>query len=232
MVDLMTWRIALRSPGVTLGPGLPAAVVTAEPRFRHERMPAEIGLLLPTNEGPKQLIDAVVADPARCGDAILGLFMANPFLNISLEGPRLTGAGVRWVANLPSVEQQDEDFSKHLADVALDRERELDCLSRFRAQGFRIAVVVADGPGAVAAAAIEPDTMIILPRVADFAAAFPSLRQRGAAAQAVYEATRANGWHGPILGLGKAREAQHQGLWPERLDGLLCRPIRVSHEMS
>lgn len=224
MVEMMTWRIALRARPATPQIKLPAAVVTIAPCFRHERMPPEVSLLLPTNEGPKQLIDAVVEDPARCADAILGLFMANPFLNVALESTRLAAAGVAWVTNLPSVEQQDKDFSRHLADVALDRPRELDCLRQFRARGFKIAVVVTDGPGGAAAAAIEPDALIVLPRVADFAAAFPSLRQRGAAAQAVYEAARGGGWHGPLLGLGEPRETQYERLWPERLDGLLCRP--------
>ncbi len=224
MVDCLSWRIVLRSGRAAAGVALPGAVLTLAPGFRHESMPAEVGLLLPTNEGPKRLIDAVVADPALCGDAMLGLFLAGPFLNMTLEGGRLAGAGLGWITNLPSVEQQDEEFSQQLADVGLDRDRELTCLARFRAQGFRIAAVVADGPGAAAAAAIGPEALIILPRVADFAAGFPSLRQRGAAAQAVAEAAAAAGWSGLLLGLAEGSDADHETLWPDRLDGLVCRP--------
>ena len=66
--------------------------------------------------------------------------------------------------------------------------------------------------------------MIVLPRVADFAAGFPSFRQRGAAAHAVAEAARQAGWTGFLLGLAERREADHETLWPDSLDGVLCRP--------
>ncbi|MDJ0942810.1 MAG: hypothetical protein QNJ30_05075 [Kiloniellales bacterium] len=224
MVDRFSWRIVLgsRTPGAKVA--IPEAIVTLAPGFRHEGMPSEVGLLLPNTDGPKRLIDAVVQDPALCGNAVLGLFLASPFLNLTLEAARLMRAGARWITNLPSVEQQDPEFSQQLADVGLDRGRELACLAQLRKQGFRIAAVVADGPGAAAAAAIEPEAMIILPRVADFAAGFPSLRQRGAAAQAVAEAAAGADWSGLLLGLAEGSDADHEALWPDRLDGLVCRP--------
>lgn len=224
MIDCLSWRIVLRSGTAPPKTELPRAILTLSPGFEHESMPGEVGLLLPTNPGPKRLADAVAGDPELCRDAMLGLFLAGPFLNLDLEGTRLARAGVRWIANLPSVEQQDEEFSQQLADVGLDRDRELACLAQFRSQGFRIAAVVADAPGAVAAAAVEPEALIILPRVADFAAGFPSLRQRGAAAQAVADAASAAGWSGLLLGLAEGSDADHEALWPERLDGLVCRP--------
>ena len=49
-------------------------------------MPDEVSLLLPANEGPKRLIEAVVDDPKPYADAMLGLFLASPFLNVTLEG--------------------------------------------------------------------------------------------------------------------------------------------------
>ena len=222
MVDCLSWSLVLRVGRVAAD--LPRAILTLEPQLRHESMPREVGLLLPTTDGPKSLIDAVTADAARCDGAMLGLFLASPFLNLAVTGRRLRQAGVGWIANLPSVEQQDPEFSQQLADVGLDRGRELDCLAEFRAQGFKIAVVVADGAGASAALAIEPAAMIVLPRVADFAAGFPSLRQRGAAAREVAAAVRGAGWSGLLLGLAEASEADHEALWPEELDGLVCRP--------
>ena len=225
MVDCMTWRIVLRPGAGATEDGLPPAVVTLAPQFRHESMPDEVGLLLPTGEGPKRLIDAAAADPALCGDAILGLFLASPFLGAGVDGPGLLRAGVRWIANLPSVAQQDEEFSQQLTDVGLDLGRELACLAQFRSQGFKTAVVVTDAAGAAAAAGIAPEAMIVLPRVADFAAGFPSFRQRGTAAQAVADAARAAGWSGLILGLADAGEAEHETLWPEPLDGVVCRPV-------
>ena len=224
MVDCLSWRIALGSRTAGRRAFIPEAIVTLAPGFRHESMPSEVGVLLPNTEGPKRLIDAIARDPALCREAMLGLFLASPFLNLPLDGERLTRAGVRWITNLPSVEQQDQEFSQQLADVGLDRDRELGCLAELRSQGFRIAAVVADAPGAAVAAAVEPEAMIILPRVADFAAGFPSLRQRGAAAQAVAEAAVGAGWSGLLLGLAEGSDAEHEALWPDRLDGLVCRP--------
>ncbi|MCP4329474.1 MAG: hypothetical protein GY791_13680 [Alphaproteobacteria bacterium] len=223
----MTWRIVLRHGGPDAAADIPAAVLTIGPRFRQEGMPEEVSILLPTNAGPKRLIDAVAEGSAPVDGAILGLFLASPFLNVESEGRRLAQAGVRWVTNLPSVAQQDEEFARQLSDVDLDHRRELQSLAAVRDQGFRIAPVVADGADAVAAVDIAPDALIVLPRVADFAAGFPSLRQRGAAIQAVANAVAAAGWPGPVFGLGNTGEAEHERLWPERLDGMICRPVPV-----
>ena len=187
--------------------------MTLAPGFNHESMPDEVALLLPSTGGSKRLVEAAVRDPAMHRDSILGVFLANPFLNIALEATRLARVGVNWVTNLPSVTQQDEEFSQQLADVDLDFGRELSCLSAFRDQGFKVAAVVANGADARAAAAIRPEALFVLPRVADFAAGFPSFRQRGAAAQAVIEAARAVDWKGPLLGLAEPSEAEHETLW-------------------
>jgi len=227
MVTCMTWRIILRGGVAATAGNIPSTVLTIGARFRDEGMPEEIGILLPTNAGPKRLIDAVADRSVPVDGAILGLFLASPFLNVESEGPRLARAGVRWVTNLPSVEQQDEEFSGQLSDVDLDHGRELQALAAFRAQGFRVAAVVAGATGAADAVGIDPDALIVLPRIADFAAGFPSLRQRGAAIQAVAEATTTAGWPGPVLGLGNAGEAEHERLWPDRLDGVICRPVLI-----
>lgn len=226
MIDLRSWQIKLRSGDSRAG-GLPASILTIGPRFEAESMPDEVAILLPTNSGPIRLIDCVVDDPGLCADAMLGLFLASPFLDVAPESARLRDAGVKWIANLPSVAQQDDEFARQLPDVGLDLQHELDCLSRFHVRGFKVAVAVSDAQGAVAAAAIEPEIMIVIPRVADFAAGFPSLRQRGTAAQSVFEAAHSAGWPGVLLGLGERRELESEGLWPGRLDGLVCRPATV-----
>lgn len=228
MNDRLMWPIVLRTAAdPEAGAAVPAAILTAGARFHHEGMPEEVAVLLPTSHGPARLIDDVAKHPSLCAGAMLGLFLAGPFLNITLESARLRRAEVRWIANLPSVEQQDLEFSRQLTDVGLDLDRELQCLARFRSEGFRIAAVVADARGATTAAAIQPDAMIVLPRVADFAAGFPSLRQRSTAVQAVAEAARHAGWSGLILGLGDTSEARSERLWPAHLDGLVCRPTAV-----
>src|SRR3546814_12331527 len=89
----------------------------------------------------------------RFADRALGLFLADPFLNIAGQVSRLRRAGVTSVANLPTVEQQDVDFAQQLADVGLDFTREVDHLGRFRRAGFNVIAAVA---GTAAAAAVRP----------------------------------------------------------------------------
>lgn len=228
MADHLSWRIVMDGASPAMGTAVPGSILTVGPPFHHESMPDEVAVLLPTNQGPTGLIDDLVRDPAPCADAMLGLFLASPFLNVELESTRLQRAGIGWITNLPSVGQQDEEFSRQLRDVGLDFDRELERLAKFRAHGFQTAVVVTDGHSAAAAAAIEPEVMIVLPRVADFAAGFPSLRQRSSAIQSVADAALAAGWSGILLGLGETRELDSKKLWSSRVDGLVCRPAPVS----
>lgn len=225
MADRLKWRIVLRTgTNRDAVSTIPAGILTAGARFHHESMPEEVAMLLPTSHGPTRLIDDITDEPSLCAGAMLGLFLAGPFFNVALESTRLRRAEVCWITNLPSVEQQDLEFSRQLTDVGLDLDRELECLAQFRSEGFRTAAVVADAQGATAAAAIKPDAMIVLPRVVDFAAGFPSLRQRSTAVQLVAGAAQRAGWSGILLGLGQAGEAESEGLWPAHLDGLVCRP--------
>jgi len=224
MLDLLEWRIVLSASDSERFSGFPRRLLTIAPQFRHEGVPDEVSLLLPTNEGPQRLIDTVVEATLLEGEDGLGLFLANPFLNLDRQAERLEKAGIRWIANLPSVEQQDEEFTQQLADVGLDRARELDCLTRLRAAGFRTLAVVSDAAGAVQAVATQTEGLIVIPRIADFAAGFPSSRQRGDAATEIADAAAAAGWNGPLLGLGDRHETDYERLWPDRLTGLLCRP--------
>lgn len=223
MTELLSWSIVPRRAEPPDSPALPATFHTLAPPFRHEGLPDEVGLLLPNQDGTRQLVQAVNETPDRFGGVGLGLFLADPFLTVARVCAPLRAAGVTWIANLPSVEQQDPEFARQLTDVALDHGRELAQLAAFKAEGFPIAAVVADAAGAEAAAAIAPDAVIVLPRVADFAAGFPSARQRGSALQAVAAALGSD-WSGRLLGLGDAGEAAYPQQWPDAQDAMLCRP--------
>ncbi|KAA3625528.1 MAG: hypothetical protein DWQ08_09240, partial [Proteobacteria bacterium] len=161
----MSWRIVTRSRLARQGRLLPDRIVTVAPGFGQSSMPDEIGVLLPTGAGPAALVEGLVEDPAPSRGAIVGLFLAGPFLNIELEGRRLRQAGVSWVTNLPSVVQHDREFAVQLTDVGLDPARELAALAAFREQGFRIAATVSDAQGAAAAAETGADAMVVMPRV-------------------------------------------------------------------
>ncbi len=208
---------------------LPSEIVTWAPALEEPSLPGELALLLPAQADAKTLIERIVAEPHELasqatGEPALGLFLANPFINPDLEAPRLIEAGARCIANLPSVAQHDEDFAQQLSDVQLDNEQELKVLARFKGHGLGVIAVVSDRAGASGAAAISADAVLVMPRTADFAAGFPSLRQRGSAAQTVASTLSKAGWRGPLLGLGDAGEAERPVLWPDVLDGIVCRP--------
>ncbi|HMB76830.1 MAG TPA: hypothetical protein VKN76_10545 [Kiloniellaceae bacterium] len=230
MLTYLTWQIVLRKAQAVAHRDVPDAVLTVGPGFRHENMPDEVAFLLPTNDGPKALIDRMLAARRPRRDRILGLFLADPFLNLTHACRRLRDAGQTWVTNLPSVVQQDEDFARQLPDVGLDSAREFGALARFRDEGFKVAAVVSDQATAETALGIAPEALIVMPRVGDFAAGFPSLRQRGSAAQAVAAALREAGGTTVMLGLGQAEEVGHENQWPPPLDGLLCRPLPFRFE--
>jgi len=221
---MLSWKIVLRAGVGDIAADAPTQVLTIAPTFRHENMPLEVGLLLPTNTGPRQFLEEINHNPPTTRGAILGLFLNDPLLNIPTESARLLKSGFQWVANLPSVEQQDLYFSQQLSDVGLDRQREFDLLALLKSEGFKIAVVLADSAAVPAAVKLDPEIIIVAPRVADFAAGFPSPRQRGRAAQEVFHTTQDLGWSGLLLGLGERGEVDHESLWPNCVHGLLCRP--------
>jgi len=220
--NLFSWRIVPRHARAPTEATLPPGILTHVPQLRHESLPDEVPLLLPNRDGARALIQCV-SQGMYTGHG-LGLFLADPFLSAARVSGDLHRIGITWITNLPTVEQQDVDFSAQLADVGLDRSREFTQLAAFKTAEFRIAACIADADGARDAVAISPDALIVLPRIADFAAGFPSFRQRGAAADAIAEIAHAQGWRGPILGLGEQREAESESLWPAILDGLICRP--------
>ncbi len=220
--SMLAWRIVLRHD-VSPSPAPPTRLLTRAGPFSHENMPAEIAMLLPSGDGPTELVDEVAAHPQVASDAVLGLFLASPLINVAITAERLARAGVTWIANLPSVCQQDEEFARQLVDVGLDAGREFANLGQLRRLGFCVAAAVSDVDGARAAAPIAPEMIIVMPRVADYAAGFPSLRQRASALQSVRDAMADTGWSGLLIGLGEPRDADSEGLWPPRADGLLCR---------
>jgi len=229
-LNLLTWRTERRASPSARNWALPPAILTAGSPFRHEGLPAEVGLLLPNTAGAAGLLAAVTEAPGRLAGQALGLFLADPFLHVPGEVAGLRAAGVACVANLPSVEQQDPEFAQQLGDVGLDFAREVDRLGQFRRAGFQVIAVVAGPAAAAAVCPLDPLAVVVLPRVADFAAGFPSFRQRGATAREVAAALAAGGWEGPLLGLATASEAAHETLWPDALDGVLCRPEALAPE--
>lgn len=223
-LNLLMWRVVCRPSAGPRDAALPDAILTAGPPFRHESLPPEVAVLLPNTGGPAGLIAAAAGRPGLCAGRALGLFLADPFLNLGAERAGLRHAGVGCIANLPSVEQQDPEFAQQLEDVGLDFAREVDRLGQLRRGGFQLVVAVGGPAAAAAVAPLHPLAVVVVPRVADYAAGFPSFHRRGLAAQQVAAALAGGGWRGPLLGLATAGEAEHETLWPDVLDGVVCRP--------
>ena len=221
---LARWAIVPR-PGLAETIALPPQVGTACPSLRHPNLPDEVSLLLPVQPNPQSLIEDILATPALLQGAAVGLFLANPFFSPPREAQRLAEAGVRWVANLPSVAQHDREFAQQLSDVALDHARELAALADFKAAGLRVLAVVSDTAEAKGAAALPADAVLVMPKSADLTAGFPSLHQRGTAAQSIATVLRDSGRRSMLLGLGTTSEAERPSLWPDVWDGVVCRPL-------
>ncbi len=225
MPGLLSWPLVWR-PGAQPDPLAPAALVTLAPRLRDCGLPAEVAILLPNQDGCRTLLATLASTPPPPGSAA-GLFLADPFLRVAPTAATLRAAGIAAIANLPSAGQHDPELAQQLADVHLDSAREAERLAAFKAAGLRILAVVCDGEAAYALAAADPDLVLVLPKVGDFAAGFPSLRQRGAAAQAVRAALAEAGWQGPLLLLADRTEADHPRLWPQCVQGVVCRPVAL-----
>src|SRR5690606_2833743 len=64
---------------------LPRAIVTQGAPFEHDGMPAEVAMLLPSNDGPTALVDRLVEAPGHPADIVAGLFLASVFFNLRVE---------------------------------------------------------------------------------------------------------------------------------------------------
>lgn len=224
-IEMLSWKIVLREDIRVREANIPEQVLTIAPAFQHDNMPLEVSLLLPTSMGPRHFLKKINQNSPVSENAILGLFLNDPLLNITTEKSRLRQSGFQWIANLPSVEQQDHEFAQQLSDVGIDRQREFDLLDRLKSEDFKIAVVVSDSTAIPSVVKIDPDIIIVIPKVSDFAAGFPSPRQRSQAALDVFHASQERGWSGILLGFGDHSEIDHERLWPNCVHGLLCRPL-------
>ncbi|MAO92774.1 MAG: hypothetical protein CMM81_14700 [Rhodospirillales bacterium] len=225
MTSLSSWRIVPRRNRLSRVSAAPQQFLTLSAPLQHDSLPPEVALLLPNQDGVRALIPALRTVTIKSNGPLgLGLFLADPFFVVDHRIDAIKQAGITWVTNLPSVTQYDDSIALQLSEVQFNLNRELERLASFKMAGFHIAVTVTDAAGSVEACRIDPEFLIVLPHVGDFGAGFPSFRQRGAAIDAIARATKEVQWTGGIYGLGTAIEAESESLWPDALDGLICRP--------
>ncbi len=227
MTNVLTWPLHLRE-NRHRDAGLPDCFYSAAPAFEHESMPPEVAMLLPASDGASAFFRTLAATRGDVNPSAAAFFMADPFVSAREDGRRLAEMGIRWVANIPSVDQHDEEFTQFLDDVGLNLDMERRVLGAFKAAGLKIAAAVSSVDSAAQVAAFDADAVFVLPRVSDFAAGFPSPRQRSATAQSIRSALHAAAWSGPLLGYGDEREAAQPSQWPEAVDGIVGRPVAAA----
>lgn len=126
--------------------------------------------------------------------------------------------GARWIVNLPSVAQHEDEFRRLLSEVDLDHRREMRALARIGAAGLDTLATVCRPADVEAAGTAAPRALFALPPVAAYGDGVPSLDRRFA-----LEADIAASTDLPVLGLRASGEPAG-----ERPAALL-RPVRVSH---
>ena len=220
----LDWRIVFREQPRSRPHPTIKRIVTPRPVLWDSEMPPEIGLLLPNRDGQGAIASLLAETGDWSGTDGIGLFLADPFLNLPATAERLLASGVGWVTYLPSVDLHDPEFSRQLGDVGLDLSRELARLGSMKERGFHTAATLSRPEGcATAVANGGVDAVIVMPRVGDFSVGFPSLRKRNATVQAVRSRLTELGWNGPLIGLADETECTHQALWPDALDGVILR---------
>ncbi|MGR3659784.1 MAG: phosphoenolpyruvate hydrolase family protein [Paracoccaceae bacterium] len=169
-------------------------------------------MLLPTGPGSRQIVDALTTSPHLFDGAITGLLVTDPAINFERTIKSMKAANNRWVANLPTIGLHDAEFKSFLNEVALGVSKEIEILAKFKARGIKIMAVLADFPQAEAMALLDPDAIVILPKVSGFLDGWPSLATRKKNERVLRAALSQNGWNGPCLGY-RAKNEDNNG-WP------------------
>jgi predicted TIM-barrel enzyme len=95
--------------------------------------------------------------------ATVGLFLVDPFLRHLDAIQRLRTAGVRAIANLPTVQLIDGEAGRALDLTQQGWRTEVDVLARYRDAGFGIVGVAAHEEAARAIIALSPECLVVHP---------------------------------------------------------------------
>ena len=135
-------------------------------------------MLLPTVPGAKRIAEALTTSPQIFDGAVTGLLVTDPAIKFERTIKSMKAANNRWVANLPTIGLHDAEFKSFLNEVALGVPAEIDILAKFKAHGIKIMAVLADFSEAKAMAKLNPDAVLIMPKVSDYLDGWPSLATR------------------------------------------------------
>ena len=113
--------------------------------------------------------------PAAAPAPTVGLFLLDPFVRLPVLAERLRAAGVRRVANYPSVQALEGETARGLASVGFSPVEEFAALREMRALGFEIVGFAYGAAAARELAALGASSVVLHPGPGD-----PDGRQREA----------------------------------------------------
>lgn len=225
MEGFLRWSVVTRHPvNPAAGSTLPSAILSLAPAVAVDTLPVAVSLLLPGTPGTRETIDAVSRERQWDSSDALALFLANPFLNLKIDGLRLHDYGLRWIANLPTVDQHDEVFVQQLRDVNLSPQLEVKHLVQLKSCGFSIMATVSTMEATRLAAEIDPDAVLVVPQTDQFVDGFPDMQKRTTQMQQIQGVLKQASWSGALIFLGQQFESDDPSQWPELADAMLVCP--------
>ena len=102
----------------------------------------DIGMLLPERDYNQCLLNQLSAqlyasDKSELKGAFIGLFLSDPFLNLSTTISQLKAAEVKGITNFPSASFYGEEFAKQLDGVGFSRKMEFERLTEIQDLGLK-----------------------------------------------------------------------------------------------
>jgi len=158
-------------------------------------------MLLPSTAGSSGLLDTILQTPTIIRDRGIGLFLSDPFLNTPQICAMLERIGVKWVTNLPSLAQHDDEFLREIGDVGFSVAQELHALAAYRDGGFRTMAVVSSNSHCDAIVAHPADAVLVVPNTRALQVSYPSLPQREATVREIRKTLGAAGLDIPVFPL-------------------------------
>ncbi len=218
---LLHWKI-LPPPACR---AMPEGIITFAPAFTHPKLPIEALTLLPKTACSQGLLADIAENPELALNRIVGLFITDPFLNLSRIAKDFGRRNVTWVANLPTIAQHDEEFRSLVGDVGFGVKNEMAALAQLSKAGMRTLGAISDPSDALIVAAARPDAVFILPDFACLTKGFTSLATRLNLLEAMCEALSKEGYDGPVFGLFEASETTGRTMTLPAGAGAILRPV-------
>lgn len=209
---LWKWRLQTNPDPRPKSIDMPTHIVTFAAGFQPANLSPEISMLLPTVSGAKQITEALTTSPQLFKNVVTGLLVTDPTINFERTVTGLKAANCQWIANLPSISLHEAEFKSYLNEVALGFSREIEILADFKTRDFKIMAVLADRSEAPLMAALNPEAVLIMPKVTDFLKGWPSLAMRENNEAALRKSLDQNGWTGSCFGY-RAPDENSNG-WP------------------